>query len=80
MKKIYVFIVTAIIAVFSVYAYNHTNKLQTILETNVDALAGIENPVETCYEWCFTWYGDICVLRTSAGFDINCIHMSQKWY
>ena len=49
MKKIFVFIATAVIAIVSFFLYSYTNNLSTLMEANIEALANTEaNTTKTC--------------------------------
>ena len=80
MKKIYALAAAAILlcasAVTIVIVKN--NDSDSLFYANVDALADIENPIEDCERWCYMWYNGLCVLKTSAGYDINCIDMNPR--
>ncbi len=46
---------------------------------NLEALMEGEDMVGLCDKYCSAMRGYICVLNTSAGYDINCIDM-KVWF
>ncbi len=46
---------------------------------NLEALMDGEGIIGLCDKYCSTMSGYVCVLNTSAGYDINCVDM-KAWY
>ncbi len=59
---------------FSLNAKKVDNNVSLSAVSNTATAAG-EDPITACNSWCIN--GSVCVLRTSAGFDINCYGWAQ---
>lgn len=80
MKRIYVLIsAIAIIASALVALRTTSNHSSFLFDANVEALAQLEAPSSDCQEYCYMWYGGVCIVKSSStGQDVLCTNMSKK--
>lgn len=78
MKKIYAFFSAVVICASALVLLSaRSSNVHPLFEANIEALARIEMPAEECAEYCYLWYGDVCIVKKN-GKDIPCTNMSNK--
>lgn len=81
MKKIIVIAVSALLlfAGAGVAVWNLTKVEDAFFNENLEALMDAETLFNLCDTYCSNMSGYVCVLHTSAGYDIYCDEMRASW-
>ena len=78
MKKIYAFFSAVVICASALVLLSaRSSNSHLLFEANIEALAQIEMQPEECDEYCYLWYGGVCIVQKN-GKDIPCSNMSKK--
>ena len=79
MKKVYaIFSAVVICASALVLLSARSSNVHPLFEANIEALAQIEMQPEECDEYCYLWYGGVCIVQVN-GEDVQCPNMSKKF-
>lgn len=79
MKKIYAFFSAVVICASALVLLSaKSSNSHLLFEANIEALAQIELPAQECDEYCYLWYGGVCIVQVN-GEDVQCPNMSKKF-
>jgi hypothetical protein len=81
MKKDIVIALSALLlfAGAAVTALSLTKERHSFFNENLEALMDAETLFDLCDTYCSNMSGYVCVLHTSAGYDIYCDEMRASW-